>query len=61
MASFASSGVVFVPPGALRLSTSSAWPALLPAALLAEAAFEVSGAYIGNPGPHHKHGITRAG
>lgn len=44
MASLASSGVVLLPPGALRLSTSSACPALLPAVLLAVAAFEPSAA-----------------
>lgn len=52
VASFASSGVVLAPPGALRLSTSAAWPAL-PAALLAEAACEDSGACMGSPGPAH--------
>ena len=44
VASLASSGVVLVPAGALRLSTSSACPALLPAMLLADAACDPSAA-----------------
>ena len=48
MASFASSGVVLAPPGALRLSTSSACPAEPATVVLPEAACEDSGACAHN-------------